>query len=184
VRRFHRKIGMSGGLLMKQLRRETGLEISAEWVERLRGLCAAAYRRRAESVRPAPGSRELLARVDDAGIPSAIGTSRRMAGTAPNLAALGLGLDRVAVVTRDHTKTALSNPGPLLPPPGVPFRPSGRWSTTAPGAGSPRSGAGRSRSASCAEATARRSRDRPVRSGSMRTRPLSFLRINEIGGIW
>ena len=36
VWRIHRRIGMSGGLFTNQLLRETGLEISAERVERLR----------------------------------------------------------------------------------------------------------------------------------------------------
>ena len=36
VWRIHRKIGMSGGLFTNQLLRETGIEISAERVERLR----------------------------------------------------------------------------------------------------------------------------------------------------
>src|ERR1700758_558257 len=44
VWRIHRKIGMSGGLFTNQLLRETGIEISAERVERLRRAHAAAYR--------------------------------------------------------------------------------------------------------------------------------------------
>ena len=36
VWRIHRRIGMSGGLFTNQLLRETGLEMSAERVERLR----------------------------------------------------------------------------------------------------------------------------------------------------
>jgi len=43
VWRIHRKIGMSGGLFTNQLLRETGLEISAERVDRLRRLHAEAY---------------------------------------------------------------------------------------------------------------------------------------------
>jgi beta-phosphoglucomutase-like phosphatase (HAD superfamily) len=42
VWRIHRKIGMSGGLFTNQLLRETGIEISAERVERLRQAHAAA----------------------------------------------------------------------------------------------------------------------------------------------
>src|SRR2546427_12113851 len=36
VWRIHRKIGMSGGLFTNQLLRETGIEVDAERVERLR----------------------------------------------------------------------------------------------------------------------------------------------------
>ncbi|SEF07807.1 hypothetical protein SAMN05519104_8415 [Rhizobiales bacterium GAS188] len=51
VWRIHRKIGMSGGLFTNQLLRETGLEISAELVDRLRQGHATAYRRHADQIR-------------------------------------------------------------------------------------------------------------------------------------
>src|SRR5262252_10527575 len=60
VWRIHRKIGMSGGLFTNQLLRETGLEISAERVQRLRRRHAEAYCRYASQIRPLPGARELL----------------------------------------------------------------------------------------------------------------------------
>ena len=66
VWRIHRKIGMSGGLFTNQLLRETGLEISADRVERLRQRHAAAYRRYADAIRPLPGARELLAWLTEA----------------------------------------------------------------------------------------------------------------------
>src|SRR5437660_3739842 len=78
VWRIHRKIGMSGGLFTNQLLRETGLEISAERVERLRARHAEAYRRHASEIRPLPGACELLATLTGAGIPWAIATSGRM----------------------------------------------------------------------------------------------------------
>src|SRR5579875_219794 len=87
VWRIHRRIGMSGGLFMNQLLRETGVEISHERRERLRFGHAAAYRRMAGSVRPLPGAREVLAWLTDAEIPWAIATSGRMETAAPNLAA-------------------------------------------------------------------------------------------------
>jgi len=43
VWRIHRKIGISGGLFTHQLLRETGLEISAALIERLRERHALAY---------------------------------------------------------------------------------------------------------------------------------------------
>src|SRR4249919_1285720 len=55
VWRIHRKIGMSGGLFTHSLLRETGLDITPRRVERLRQAHAAAYTRRADSVRPLPG---------------------------------------------------------------------------------------------------------------------------------
>src|SRR5690349_24861627 len=51
VWRIHRRIGMSGGLFTNMLLRETGLEISAERVERLRQLHLAAYTRLRSQVR-------------------------------------------------------------------------------------------------------------------------------------
>src|ERR1700741_411900 len=78
VWRIHRKIGMSGGLFTDQLLRETGREISAERIDRLRTLHAAAYQRYGGQVRPLPGSIELLAALFAARIPWAIATSGRM----------------------------------------------------------------------------------------------------------
>ena len=52
VWRIHRRIGMSGGLFMNQLLRETGLDINAERVDRLARLHAEAYRRLTVQVRP------------------------------------------------------------------------------------------------------------------------------------
>jgi HAD superfamily hydrolase (TIGR01509 family) len=114
VWRIHRKIGMSGGLFTNQLLRETGLEISVELVERLRQRHAEAYRDYASQVRPLPGARELLAWLSASRIPFAIATSGRMATASLNLAALGLDLDRVPVVTRDQVKYAKPDPDLFL----------------------------------------------------------------------
>lgn len=114
VWRIHRKIGMSGGLFTNQLLRETGEEISADRVERLRQAHAAAYRRQASQVRPLPGARELLSFLSNAGIPWAIATSGRMETAAVNLAALGVDPDRTPVVTRDQVKYAKPDPDLFL----------------------------------------------------------------------
>ncbi|HEY4472543.1 MAG TPA: HAD family phosphatase, partial [Stellaceae bacterium] len=108
--RIHRKIGMSGGLFTNQLLRETGLEISAERVERLRARHTKAYRRHASEIRPLPGARELLAALTGTGIPWAIATSGRMETAAPNLAALGVDPAKMPVVTRDQVKYAKPDP--------------------------------------------------------------------------
>src|SRR5258705_3450952 len=60
VWRIHRKIGMSGGLFTNQLLRETGLDISAERVERLRRRHADAYQRHAAPIRPLARACALL----------------------------------------------------------------------------------------------------------------------------
>ena len=110
VWRIHSKIDMSGGLFTSQLFRETGIEISAERVERLRHAHASAYRQQTNHIRPLPGARELLNWLSEAGIRWAIATSGRMETAAVNLAALGVDPHRVVVVTRDQVKYAKPDP--------------------------------------------------------------------------
>ena len=114
VWRIHRKIGMSGGLFTNQLLRETGLEHSAERVERLRRAHAEAYKRFRDAIRPLPGARELLAWLTGAGIPWAIATSGRMETAAVNLAALGVDPAATPVVTRDQVRYAKPDPDLFL----------------------------------------------------------------------
>jgi HAD superfamily hydrolase (TIGR01509 family) len=110
VWRIHRKIGMSGGLFINQLLRETNVAISPERLDRLRRLHAEAYQRHAADVRPLPGARELLDALTEARIPWAIATSGRMETAAPNLASLGVDPEKTAVVTRDQVKYAKPDP--------------------------------------------------------------------------
>lgn len=110
VWRIHRKIGMSGGLFVNQLLRETGGQISDARMERLRRTHAEAYRRLGGGVRPLPGASELLAWLSDAGIPWGIATSGRMETAAVNLLALGIDPAKVPVVTRDDVKYAKPDP--------------------------------------------------------------------------
>jgi HAD superfamily hydrolase (TIGR01509 family) len=114
VWRIHRKIGMSGGLFTNQLLRETGIEISAERVERLRHAHTAAYQKQTGNIRPLPGARELLTWLSEAGIRWAIATSGRMETASVNLAALGVDPDKFPVVTRDQVKYAKPDPDLFL----------------------------------------------------------------------
>src|ERR1043166_4606835 len=57
---IHRRIGMSGGLLLNALLRETGHPVTAKEAERLSRLHAEVYARYITQVRPLPGARELL----------------------------------------------------------------------------------------------------------------------------
>ncbi len=114
VWRIHRRIGMSGGLFTNQLLRETGLEISAERVERLRQGHAVAYQRQAGRIRPLPGALELLSWLSSSHVPWAIATSGRMETAAVNLATLGVDPDRIPVVTRDQVKYAKPDPDLFL----------------------------------------------------------------------
>jgi HAD superfamily hydrolase (TIGR01549 family) len=110
VWRIHRRIGMSGGLFANQLLRETGLDITTEYVERLHSNHAAAYRKYAPTVRPLPGAVELLAWLTNAGIPWAIATSGRMQTASLSLASLNVDPSRVPVITRDQVKYAKPDP--------------------------------------------------------------------------
>ena len=112
--RIHRRIGMSGGLFMNQLRRETGIEMGEERIERLRQAHAEAYRGYAGQIRPLPGARELLAALTEGGVPWAIATSGRMETAAVNLAALGVDPAVTPVVTRDQVRYAKPDPDLFL----------------------------------------------------------------------
>lgn len=114
VWRIHRKIGMSGGLFTNMLLRETGVDFSAERIERLQQLHAAAYGRVSASIRPLPGARELLEALSAAGIPWAIATSGRMDSAGPVLATLGVDGSRTPVVTRDLVRYAKPDPDLFL----------------------------------------------------------------------
>jgi HAD superfamily hydrolase (TIGR01509 family) len=110
VWRIHRRIGMSGGLFLDQLLRETHAAISAERVARLQQLHADAYRRHADRIRPLPGARALLDALTAAQLPWAIATSGRLATASVNLAALGVDPNVTTVITRDQVRHAKPDP--------------------------------------------------------------------------
>ena len=101
---------MSGGLLANQLLRETGVEISAAAVERLKERHAAAYKARAGTIRPLPGAIELLSWLSDRKIPWAIATSGHREAAEPALAVLGIDIDRAPIVFGDQVKYAKPDP--------------------------------------------------------------------------
>jgi len=107
--RIHRRIGMSGGLLINILLRDTGLALDPERIERIGRRHSAAYLRRIGEIRPLPGARELLAALTDAGIPWAIATSGRMETAAPTLGMLAIPAG-VPIVTRDEVRHAKPDP--------------------------------------------------------------------------
>jgi HAD superfamily hydrolase (TIGR01509 family) len=113
VWRIHRRIGMSGGLLVNALLRETGLPVTMEQTARLRQYHAEAYAKLVAQVRPLPGARELLDHLTRAGVPWAIATSGWRESASPALAMLGLGED-VPVVTRDQVRHAKPDPDLFL----------------------------------------------------------------------
>ena len=113
VWRIHRKIGMSGGLLLNALFRETGRSLTPEDAARLREQHAVAYLRAAGRVRPLPGARELLAYLTEVGAPWAIATSGYVESAAPVLRQLEVP-NGVPVVTRDQVEYAKPDPDLFL----------------------------------------------------------------------
>jgi HAD superfamily hydrolase (TIGR01509 family) len=113
VWRIHRRIGMSGGLLVNALLRETGRPLSAEEAARLQRLHIEAYVRRAGQVHPLPGARELLAHLTQVKVPWAIATSGRMESARSALESLALD-PAVPVITRDLVQYAKPDPDLFL----------------------------------------------------------------------
>src|SRR2546421_6168932 len=77
VWRIHRRIGMSGGLFVNALFRETGRELKPEQAAQIRRVHAEAYARQGSQVRPPPRARALLTYPTQSGGPPAVGTSGR-----------------------------------------------------------------------------------------------------------
>lgn len=113
VWRIHRRIGMSGGLLINALLRETGRRVTPEEVAQLQRIHAAAYGRLVPQVRPLPGARQLLAYLSDLRIPWAIATSGRLESARPALEVLGVDPEAL-VITRDQVSHAKPDPDLFL----------------------------------------------------------------------
>jgi HAD superfamily hydrolase (TIGR01509 family) len=113
VWRIHRRIGMSGGLFVNALLRETGRRVTPDEAARLQGSHADAYTRQVAQVRPLPGARELLAYLSQAGVPWAVATSGRLKSAAPALEMLGIPPD-VPIITRDQVERAKPDPDLFL----------------------------------------------------------------------
>ena len=109
VWRIHRRIGMSGGLFVRALVRETGRELSAPEADHLRMLHEAGYRRRISEVKPLPGAQELLDTLTEEKVPWAIATSSSEATARTSLTLLDVPPD-VPVITRDQVRYAKPNP--------------------------------------------------------------------------
>lgn len=109
VWRIHRRIGMSGGLLVNALLRETGRPVSEEQARELQQRHAERYAALSASVRPLAGARELLAELSRLQVPWAIATSGRRTSAQPALDTLGVASDAV-IVTRDEVPYAKPDP--------------------------------------------------------------------------
>ncbi|MFI6597684.1 HAD family hydrolase [Nonomuraea sp. NPDC050536] len=113
VWRIHRRIGMSGGLFVTALLRETGLKLTAEQIDRLQTMHADAYAEQVDSVRPLPGAVELLTELTARRVPWAIATSGYSRTARLALGMLGLPED-TPMVTRDMVRRAKPDPDLFL----------------------------------------------------------------------
>jgi HAD superfamily hydrolase (TIGR01509 family) len=113
VWRIHRRIGMSGGLFVSALLRETGRTLSAEDIALLQRAHSEEYLAQADSVRPLPGAAELLAALTERGVPWAIATSGYRATASHALQMLGLPED-APMITRDLVRHAKPDPDLFL----------------------------------------------------------------------
>jgi HAD superfamily hydrolase (TIGR01509 family) len=113
VWRIHRRIGMSGGLFVNALLRETGRRLTTDESARLQRHHAEAYARQISQVRPLPGARELLTYLSRVGVPWAIATSGRLETARPVLELLRVGSE-VPVITRDTVEHAKPDPDLFL----------------------------------------------------------------------
>ena len=113
VWRIHRRIGMSGGLFVSALLRETGLSLSKADIDRLQEAHAEQYRAQMDTVTPLPGARELLGFLSGEGVRWAIATSGYAATARPALGLLGLPED-TPMVTRDLVRHAKPDPDLFL----------------------------------------------------------------------
>jgi HAD superfamily hydrolase (TIGR01549 family) len=113
VWRIHRQIGMSGGLFVNALLRETDRRLTPEEVGRVQRLHAEAFKRQVQTVRALPGARDLLAYLSQARIPYAIATSGRLEFAHLTLKVLKLD-PRVPIITRDQVRHAKPDPDLFL----------------------------------------------------------------------
>ncbi len=113
VWRIHRRIGMSGGLFLQALVRETGRNLSRAEADRLRDKHETGYRRRIDQVRVLPGAKELLEALTARGVPWAVATSGSEETARSSLRLLDIPAG-TPVITRDQVAHAKPNPDLFL----------------------------------------------------------------------
>ena len=113
VWKIHRQIGMSGGLMLAALARETGHTLSTKAAERMQRHHAKAYARQVSTLRLLPGARELMNTLAGHGVPHAIATSGHLKSARYALKLLRLS-PQVPIVTRDQVQYAKPNPDLFL----------------------------------------------------------------------
>ena len=98
--RIHRRVGMSGGLILNALQRETGRKLSKPEAEHLKKLHGEGFKKRLSEVRPLPGAKELLCTLTGLKVPWAIATTGQARDARPAIEMLEAG-PKVQLITRD-----------------------------------------------------------------------------------
>ena len=112
--RIHRKIGMSGELMLKSLSRETGMEITEEQADRLSKKHAEVYEQLQGQIIALPGAVELLEALTKDGLKWCIATSGGVDTAKINLKALSLSFNDIEIVTRDDVQYGKPDPDLFL----------------------------------------------------------------------
>ena len=110
--RIHRRIGMSGGLMIRALARELDMPLDEAIIKRLSELHEQEFKRRIPSISPLPGARQLLNELRELGIPYILATSGTKADAGPMLALLGRPDEHI--ITREDVKRAKPDPDLFL----------------------------------------------------------------------
>ena len=114
VWKIHRRIGMSGGLLMRALTRELGVaDVDEAMAEKLRLRHKEEYLRLLPQVQPLPGAIELLQELTRSKVKWAIATSGALETAKPALDMLQIPAS-VPIITRDQVKRAKPDPDLFL----------------------------------------------------------------------
>ncbi len=110
--RLHRRIGMSGGLMIRALARELDMPLDEAILKRLSELHEQEFKRRIPTISPLPGARELLSELRELKIPYIIATSGTRADAGPMLELLGRTDEKI--ITREDVKRAKPDPDLFL----------------------------------------------------------------------
>ncbi len=113
VWQIHRRMGMSGGLFLSALQRETRRQLTPREITHIHQIHDRVYLSMASQVRPLPGARELLKYLSGVGVPWAVATSGRLGTARSALDLLGIG-PRIPVITRDKVERAKPDPDLFL----------------------------------------------------------------------
>jgi HAD superfamily hydrolase (TIGR01549 family) len=108
---IHRRIGISGKLLVKAIARERQREMGSELVKRIEQRHSEMFQEMGGLCKPLPGAVALLAFLRENHVPHGIATSGKRAEIAPSLEALKMGPQAVVV---DGSATERAKPDPDL----------------------------------------------------------------------